>query len=267
MQTTNRIIYDMPPEEYHKHPAISKSGLDQFDKSPEHYRYWKDNPKEATPAMTFGTAYHMAVLEPERFDKTYIAIDGNRNSTTVKEAIAEAENAGKVVLKQAELDKVLAMREALFRKETARSLLSGTKEASFFWTDPDYGVECKARIDTFLGVDILVDLKSTESALDIDFTKSIINYNYYVQAAFYCDGYEAVTGRKAKGFVFIPQEKNPPYSCAFYNLIDDDVAFGRKKYKYLLRDYAECLATNEWRGLEDKISSIWLPSYVTGGKN
>lgn len=44
----NEIIRDMPASDYHAHPAISKSGLDHFRKSPAHYKHWLTAPREET---------------------------------------------------------------------------------------------------------------------------------------------------------------------------------------------------------------------------
>lgn len=72
----NGIHYNLSPTEYFGMPGVSKHGLDILAKSPLHY--WaayldpeKEPPKE-TPAKALGTAIHMCILEPERFDKTYV---------------------------------------------------------------------------------------------------------------------------------------------------------------------------------------------------
>ena len=60
------IMYDMPASDYHEAKALSKSGLDQFRKSPAHFRAWQDGKtrNECSPALECGTASHCAVLEP-----------------------------------------------------------------------------------------------------------------------------------------------------------------------------------------------------------
>ncbi len=260
------IIYGMPAEVYHARPEISNSGLKEFARTPAHYKYWRDNPKPPTEAMKFGTAYHMAVLEPERFAVTACVIDGNRNSTAVNEAITEAEDAGKLVLRPQEYEQIMAMRDGLFRSARACQLLNGACEVSIFWTDADTGVRCRARLDCAQKAGIIVDLKSTLDAGAHQFIKSITNYEYYVQAAFYSDGYAAAFGEQSKGFVFIPQEKEPPYLSAMYTLDADELVFGRKIYKERLKRYAECLSKDEWPGYEDSIIDLWLPSYITNGR-
>lgn len=56
-------------------PALSQSGLKDLAVSPLRYWYWWVNPerpvKEETPAMVFGTALHVAVLQPDKFTEQY----------------------------------------------------------------------------------------------------------------------------------------------------------------------------------------------------
>ena len=76
------IMHDMPAADYHEAKALSKSGLDQFRKSPAHFRAWQDGKtqNESSPALEFGTAAHCAVLEPERFILTYRLFTGDRRT-------------------------------------------------------------------------------------------------------------------------------------------------------------------------------------------
>jgi exodeoxyribonuclease VIII len=81
------IMHDMPAADYHEAKALSKSGLDQFRKSPAHFRSWQDGKtrNESSPALEFGTAAHCAVLEPERFILTYRMFTGDRRTKQGKE--------------------------------------------------------------------------------------------------------------------------------------------------------------------------------------
>jgi hypothetical protein len=56
----------MPIDTYHELPGLNWSRLKYVLESPRAYRHAVDNPPSETPAMAFGTAVHMAVLEPER---------------------------------------------------------------------------------------------------------------------------------------------------------------------------------------------------------
>jgi exodeoxyribonuclease VIII len=68
-------IYDnISNEEYHSGPGVSNSGLGLIgNKSPLHFRARQlaANDNEPTAAQAIGTAFHMLILEPELFVKTY----------------------------------------------------------------------------------------------------------------------------------------------------------------------------------------------------
>ena len=53
---------------YEDVPGVNISTLKElWSKSPLHYRYRLEHPREETPALTLGIATHMAILEPLRF--------------------------------------------------------------------------------------------------------------------------------------------------------------------------------------------------------
>ena len=57
----------MTNKEYRAHEEISKSSLQEIDKSPLHFRYKMDHPQTDTPALLFGRAVHKFVLEESDF--------------------------------------------------------------------------------------------------------------------------------------------------------------------------------------------------------
>ena len=66
----------MPSTVYRNHPAISRSQLSDLNRSPLHYWARHVDPdriiaEKYSPALKFGTAVHMAVLEPALFMQTY----------------------------------------------------------------------------------------------------------------------------------------------------------------------------------------------------
>lgn len=71
------VVGGLSSAEYFALPAINKSGLDLFERSPLHY--WSENldpmhdESEGTAATSLGSAIHCAILEPERFAEEYRA--------------------------------------------------------------------------------------------------------------------------------------------------------------------------------------------------
>mgnify|MGYP006284987957 CR=1 FL=1 len=247
--------------EYHAHPALSKSGLDQINRSPAHYQAWLTDPRIETPAMKIGTAAHCAILEPDRFQTDYIAApEGiDRRTKAGKEQWADMESSGKIILPADDYAALLAMRESVMSHPSARELLSeGVAEQSYF--GQLWGVDVKCRPDWLIS-GIVVDLKTTQDASLSGFSKSIANYRYAVQHAFYSDVL-AACGIDVSAFIFVAVEKVAPYAIGVYELDAASVEVGREAYQRNLDTYKRCLDTGEWPAYSNAIESISLPKWA-----
>jgi hypothetical protein len=93
-QHPDGIYFGMPAEEYHAQRRLSASGLQEMDVSPATYwaRSWMNPDKQErdTKALRIGTAYHMARLEPARFEQSYLpepdAAEARENGTLMTHA-------------------------------------------------------------------------------------------------------------------------------------------------------------------------------------
>ncbi len=176
----------------------------------------------------------------------------------------EANNGHRRILTPDQWAQVHAMRDALMAHPAANRLLTsvpGKAEQSFYWVDQKTGELCRMRPDWLRDDDLIVDLKTTEDASAEGFARSIAKFRYDVQDAFYSDGFEAVTGRKPKGFVFIAVEKKPPYAVGVYVLDAESKELGRAMYRADLDRFAECVKSNTWPGYGDKIVKVMLPAW------
>lgn len=263
---TNEIITDLPAAEYHATDAISKHGLDAIHRCPALYKYRKENPPEPTPAMRWGTLVHLAVLEPDRFAaEVAVAPEINRRTNAGKaewEAFC-AENEGKEVLTAEEHTELCAIRDSVRSHPAAIRALgkSGLIEQSVFW-DRD-GIQCRARPDYLHPAGVIVDLKTTDDASPGGFARSVANFRYHVQAAFYSDGLSAVQGPSAvKGFVFIAVEKKAPFLVGVYQADEAMLAAGRLAYEADIETFRQCLATDTWPGYGDTVLPLSLPKWA-----
>ena len=66
----------------------------------------------------------------------------------------------------------------------------------------------------------LIDLKTAVTAAPQRFSRSLVDYGYALQAAWYQDGYEALTGERLP-FVHVVVEKEPPHLVAMYQVDAD----------------------------------------------
>ena len=262
----------MDNTDYHAHPAISKSHLDQVARSPLHYwaRYLDPNRviPEPTPAMAIGSAVHTHVLELDQWDARYVsAPDGIDRRTKAGKAEWEAFTTaatGRTVLPKADADLVMRMAHSVFSHPAAAMLLAlpGKAETTHMWTDESTGLQCKCRPD-WLTDDgrLLVDLKTTEDA-GRGFAKSIAQWRYHVQAAWYLDGVEQSTGTRPEQFLFVCVEKKAPYAVAVYAADAEMIAAGAQTAARDLDVLATCKAANAWPGYSDQIEPISLPAWM-----
>lgn len=272
----------MTNEEYHADTThISKSGLDQIAKSPAHYyaKYLAPDrvKEEPTPALLFGTALHMAILEPDEFNKKYFILDDTakcleiggskpRSTTKYKDWKTEQELlfAGRTELHIDDYTKCIRMQEAARKHPTAKVLLEkGIAEQSIFWTDQETGAPCKMRKDWYSqNTGHIVDLKSTEDASPEGFARSVWKYRYHVQGPLYMDGFLAHYKQAAEHFSFIAIEKEPPYAVGVYYVPEEVYKLGRKIYKDNLRTYMEALKKGVWDAYSDDFLPLQLPGFA-----
>lgn len=104
MGTYGKIIPDMTNEDYHSHPAVSKSGLDEFNRSPYHYwlKYLSPHkpPVKWTDAFTVGAALHALVLEPQHYERDFYG-----DLKSIEGVIADSGDALKAACEEAGLAK------------------------------------------------------------------------------------------------------------------------------------------------------------------
>jgi hypothetical protein len=254
-------------EAYHHLKAVSPSQIKVLGRSPLHYfdQFLAEDreKREATPAMLMGTALHTAVLEPELWDST-IAVPPqsfDRRSKAGRELAAEfeRESAGKVVLSPDDADQVRRMADAVRKHPAARFLLElpGRREASYTWTDPATGLECKTRPDWHSEDGrIVVDVKTTRDASRAEFAKSIANLDYHVQAAWNQDAIGA------EQFITIAVENVRPYAVAVYPASGGMIAAGQRRIEAAMTLLAECWKSSQWPGYGDLVQEpIDLPRW------
>lgn len=248
---------NVPADDYHAIPALSASVLKTLRTyCPAQVKHEELFPSEPTDAMNFGTLLHTALLEGDKFDDLYaVAPDCKRQGAKNLETWAafEAENAGRIRVKQAVVDKVLAMRDAAYANRFVCSLLTapgGINEGSVEWLHPRLEIPCKLRFDRLVqigGQALVIDLKSAQDASPRGFEKAIANQGYHVAAAWYLEGLYAVAPAQ-RTFIWIAQDKDAPYLCAVYQPSLLMLEQGRREAERLANVYAHCMKTGEWHG-------------------
>ena len=254
-------LFDVPNDLYHAGPGISSTGLkDILDYSPAHFKYFQEN-RTTTKAMEDGTLIHTAILEPHLFgENVLVAPACDRRTTEGKKIWADflAASEGKTVVDSETYKTVCELTQSVKANKLAVKLLNGElSEVSVYWVDEETGVLCKARAD-HINDDLIIDLKTCQSAQSKAFQRSIEYHRYHLSAAYYLDGFAKFM--PVKLFAWLAVEKTPPYGCRFFTAEDTLLHAGRLEYREALNTYAKCLAEDRWPAYEMKFENISLSS-------
>lgn len=257
-------IKDMPADIYHAYQqAASNSGLKLVERSPAHFKYAPR--REATRNMVIGSATHMAILEPQLFYRTYALLRNCEDRRAKEYKEAKEIHGEEFVLLASECAHIEGIMKATLQSKEIESVLakSGHNELSGFSIDPETEIICKHRFDKLLNNGVAIDLKTTVDARPYAFSRAIYNYNYHVQAAFYMDQYEWITGRLLEDFIFIVVESEAPHACKMYRLDPESIDVGRATYRNALNEYAKCKKSGIWPGYENsEIEEISIPRWA-----
>lgn len=265
----------MTEREYNEAEGIRRSALWKLRESPEKYKWCLEHPEPATPALAFGTAAHKLLLEPDAFEQEFaIAPNLDKRTKAGKEAWEQfcAETAGKSILSQDDYDAIREMADKVRSIPLARKLLNGKTEQPFFFTDMDTGELCKVRLDILAEVDgkqTVVDYKTANNAKTEIFNSDIYKHGYHLQAYMYT---EAVRQNflldEAPDFIFIVQEKKPPYAVNVIRVTEDVLRAGEECFRELMDTLHECKETGYWygyNGVYGEPNEAFLPGWYSLG--
>ncbi len=284
---------EMTNDEYHASEGISKSHLDYIAsrrRSPLHY--WQKyinpdrEPEEKTYEMVRGSAIHSAILQPEVAEKMMvIGLAHARRSKAEKEAWAEfeAKHANQYILKPADFDEALRVRDRFWSHPVASGLVQdGIAEQSFFavrevpdYDDEDGGLiidhetgkpilaQVKCQTDFIRRkFDYIVDLKTTDDASPEGFARSCANYRYPVQAAWYQDTLRALYGQAPENWILIAMEKSAPYAIGVYFWNQLDVGPGRVAADRDFSRIIKCRRDGVWPDYAEAVQRLEMPKWT-----
>lgn len=279
-QAGGQGIIDFSDEVYHNGIGVSNSQLSDFAVTPKkfHYNHIMGNKDMSSEAMDIGDLVHKAILEPHLVHETYVSdaellekvyalkpdSKSPRATKHYKELILEYEVLGKKVLKDEHFDMMRKMVDAVYSHPRAKNMLSnGMAEKCLYATDPETGLVLRGKADFILIDGIIIDVKTTASANPDEFSKSIWNYRYHVQAAFYLHLARLAIGEQFKDFVWICLEKTKPFDdMAIYTPDEGTLDFGQQMFRKNLNELAKCYQTNKWPGYSNNIEQIALPNWA-----
>jgi hypothetical protein len=272
---TEAGVYPYLPEDaYHADPvpggSLSASGAKKLlpPSCPARYRHDQLYGQPPKQAFDQGTAAHKLVLGTG--PQLVIIDEADWRGKKAREARDAARFEGHVPLLIAEFSEIQAMAAALRGHPIAGPLLDpehGDAEQSLFWQDEAAGIWRRARLDYLpypAGRRMLIaDYKTCDKADTASIRKAIGNYGYHMSAAQYIDGVRALGLDDDPAFVFVFQEKNPPYLVNVADLGDEDIQAGRDRMAAAAEIWRDCTTSGIWPGYSDyDITHISLPPWA-----
>lgn len=115
---------------------------------------------------------------------------------------------------------------------------------------------------TYLCGEQMVPTHNTTIDASVDhFEKASGDYGYFQQEPWYCDGIAACDLDDDPKFLFVVQEKEPPFLVNVIEHHPDDVFRGRDLNRIAINLYADCVAAGEWPGYETVVHTARLRSW------
>lgn len=194
--------------------------------------WMRDEPSEA---QNFGTAVHMALLEPERFEREcvvmpYVESFVRKEGKDVKErALAEAKERGGFVLRHEQAWALQHIRKNFSFAITANPATQGEVEKVVFG-ELD-GVQCKGMIDWLLD-GAVYDVKTTRDIMRTGYT--FADERYGVQLAHYA----RLAGADRANIIWI--ENQAPFRVELQMLNADDFDRQLIAHRMAMQNYLRC---------------------------
>lgn len=264
-------VYDLPADEYLADPveggSLSSSGARKLlpPSCPAKFHHERQHPSEPTGDMEFGTIAHKEVLGigPE------LAVIDAKDWRTKKaqQEAADARQRGAIPLLAKDYQSVQEMAKAIRNHPYAAALFSGGRpEQTLVWRDEETGVMCRALVDWLRdpgpGRMLVPDYKTTKCAHPDELAKSVFNFGYYQQAAWYLAGVRALGLGEDPQFLLACQEKTPPYLITIAQPDAMALRIGEHRNRQALQIYRDCKESGVWPGYSGDVVSVPLPAWA-----
>lgn len=241
---------------------LSSSDIRRLLRSPAHYR----NPQKLeSPALAFGSLAHTFVLEPHIAEARYrprADVDGRTKegkATRDWEASLAAQQ-GIQFVSRADYDAATSIASSVRTHLGASALIAGGMAETAGICDGFCDVNVRIKPD-YRTDSTIIDLKTTTDARPDAFVRSVVNFGYEVQAAFYVDVAQAIDGLK-RDFYWVAVEKDAPFAVAVYKASDEMLERGRQQYRKAIDLYKECASLDLWPAYSQQVQTLELPGWL-----
>lgn len=257
---TNFISSSMTNEQYHKHPAVSRSQLWKFySKTPAH----SQEKYEPTSAMDFGSGLDCALLEPDIFDTKIIKGPEDRRGKKWSDLVSALPNC--IILTADDYEKVLCARDSAAKHPLIRKFMDSVPQyqRSAFAVDEETGLELRVRPDAYSpSMAMMVDLKTSRFINKFQWEKQAADLGYHLQEPMYSEVWEKAGGGKVEAFAFFVVENEPPFSAQVFEFDPESIEEGKAILRDVLPKWKKCANENIWPGLPTEVQQVTIPRYA-----
>lgn len=275
-------------ELYHRIPGLSNSNMGEVEECFAQYLWRKKNPMKRSDAMDAGSAFHMMVLERERFDR--LVVEGRSFSTKNEDRMLknafELENVGKLIIAPEAMRRLEAGYKNLMAHPLASKLvqMSTRNEVSIIWKRVGFDCHGRARIDIYIdkveddevvemikeyfptfkkGDPLAADLKFYRSA-NLDFlSREMFDKAWYRQGSYYLKAGQACLNPDLQAFLYIVVENTGLQDVVVFPLQECDRQLGEHSISKITNRYIYH-RDNEasYKGRSKGLANVSLPHWA-----
>jgi hypothetical protein len=268
-ETKNGEVWDMSLEEYLAHEALGSSDFKGMHRSMAHWKAEQDEPKErsaqAQELMDLGSVYHYAVMQPELLKKQVSVLpegfDARRKAD--REERDRLKEEYEIVIKPDLYQDAMNMADETHNHPWVQHFdlfKAGQRELSYFTKILD--VPVKIRPDWIPdGIEMMVDLKSTDDARSEGFSKKVANLKYYLSGALYLNVKNKVDETHWLEYWFLVCERDKPYGIKVYGLDPESLTLGETTYVRAIEHYKDCMAKGIYPCYDPNPERIGVPQW------
>jgi hypothetical protein len=281
---------NIPMRQYLMMPAVSASLVCAMVDTCPRAAWWRSwlNPKapaiDSNAAQDAGTIAHAVLLEgsaanveiidPAKYPAKNGNIPDGWTNTAIREARDAAIAAGRIPMfaeKYAVVEAMVAQARSFIEslRDTEPAIWQafqpggGDSEATLVWDSR--GLPCRARPDR-ISTDrrLIVDYKTCGSTAEPDAwgRTQLVGMGYYVSAAFYRRGVEALFD-VVPDYVFLVQEQEEPYLCSLVGVDPQGIELGASKVRRGTDMWRSCIASDRWPAYPNRVCYPEMPPWET----
>lgn len=238
--------------EYRRHPAFSYSSLKAYLKSPLHGI--SQEPPAESASLRFGSAVDM-ILKGD----TSFVVNPFEDGRTKAAKEWKAENQGKLVLTQSELEKATLCAAAVNSHPAVQDLCLPMMSTDVPMFGEFEGLPIRGLPDYIFGGSIL-DLKTTSGAVDAQsFARAVDNFHYDLQAFMYSE-LARQAGEESPTFGWIVVENEKPFDVAVYRATPEILSVGKRKLQIAIKN-VKLVQQGKIHGVSQESQELIMPHW------